>query len=634
MVQTIAQMYREKTSLYPELDVQMEKNKNGKFIPKTYRTLESEVFALAIALKILNIKRQQLIGIISDNCGKWLLTDLAIQFLGAVDVPRGSEATDLELVQILTDVKTEVCFVQNEKFLKKILSLKSELKALRTIIVMEACQFNEVEDNINIYSLDSLLEQGKEKMKVDNSAKENIILEVEKGNRDELCTIIFTSGTTGICKGVMLTQDNIIFEIERVGLFIEKDLKPGQRWLSVLPVWHSFERAVDYTALYNANCICYSKPIGKIMLADLQKVNPHWFPSVPRIWQVIYQGITKKISKERGFKKVMGNFFIDNAKKYQKGNNKIKGLLPRYKSSSPRVLEILSGIPSVVLRYPMYQLGQKLVFKKVKEALGKNFISGISGGGSIPKGVDTFFNSIGIQLLDGYGMTETSPLIGVRDSRTPILGAVNICKDTEIKIVDEYDNVVEKGSKGVLKVRGRQVMRGYYNNEEATKKVLSEDGWMNTGDLVIESNRGGITIVGRAKDTIVLAGGENLEPLPIEGKLSEVDLIESAIVIGQDRKYISALIVPNMVAIKEYLSNLHDNIQLNLDKETIYKLIQDKINEKINLKFGFKSHELINKFILLDKSFEIGLELSAKQELKRFEIERIYNKEINTLYAL
>jgi long-chain acyl-CoA synthetase len=432
----------------------------------------------------------------------------------------------------------------------------------------------------------------------------------------------------------MLTQDNMVFEIERVGLFIKKDIKPGQRWLSVLPVWHSFERAVDYTVLYNANCLCYSKPVGRIMLADLQKVNPHWFPSVPRIWQVIYQGISKKISKEKGLKKAMGNFFVNNAKKYQRGYNKVKGLLPRYKDSMPRSLEFLSGIPSVILRYPMYQLGQKLVFTNVKKALGNNFICGISGGGSMPKGVDVFFNAIGIQLLDGYGMTETAPIIAVRDSTTPILGTLNICKDTEIKIVDEEDNVVEKGSKGILKVRGRQVMRGYYNNEEATRKVLSEDGWMNTGDLVIESNRGTISIVGRAKDTIVLAGGENLEPLPIEGKLSEVDLIASAIVIGQDRKYISALIVPNMVAIKEYIATMHDNIQLDLDKEAVYKIIQDKINEKINTKFGFKSHELINKFVLLEKPFEIGLELSAKQELKRFEIEKLYKKEINTLYAL
>lgn len=634
MIQTIAQMYRERTSQFPDLDVQMEKNDKGIFISKTYKELETQVFSLAAALMSLNIKRQQLIGIISDNCGKWLLTDLAIQFLGAVDVPRGSEATDNELIQILTDVETEICFVQNENFLKNLLSLKSKIKSLKTIIVMENYTNNEVIDDVNIYSLDSLLEEGRLKIESDNSLLSILNDEIDKGKSDELCTIIFTSGTTGTCKGVMLTQDNIIFEIERVGLYIESDLKPGQRWLSVLPVWHSFERAVDYAVLYNADCICYSKPIGKVMLADLQKVNPHWFPSVPRIWQLIYQSITRKISNEKGLKKLMGNFFIANAIKYKKGYNKVKGLLPRYDSSAPRIIELISGIPSLIFRYPMYRLGQKLVFSNVKNALGSNFIGGISGGGSMPKGVDVFFNAIGIQLLDGYGMTETSPIIAVRDSKTPVLGVLHVCKDTEIKVVDEFDNIVEKGSKGILKVRGRQVMKGYYNNEEATRRVLSEDGWMNTGDLVIQTNRGAISIVGRAKDTIVLAGGENLEPVPIEGKLSEVDLIESAIVIGQDRKYISALIVPNMNAIKEYLVSVHDNIHLDIDRDTIYKLIQEKINEKINTKFGFKSYELINKFIIIDKPFEIGLELSAKQELKRFEIEKIYKNEINTLYAL
>jgi long-chain acyl-CoA synthetase len=633
MPKTIAQMFVEKTAQYPNLDVQMEKNKKGIFQSTTYKQLEVKVFQLALALKTLNIKRQQLIGLISDNCGKWMLTDLAIQVLGAVDVPRGSEATDNELVQILSEVKSEVIFVQNKKFLNKILSLKEQLQFVKTIIIMESDSYENIESDIDIVYLDKLLELGENIFATDNNAEKTIMDEINNGSEDELCTIIFTSGTTGACKGVMLTQDNIIFEVERVSRFIQEKIRPGHKWLSVLPVWHSFERAVDYTILWNNNCICYSKPISKIMLKDFQTVNPEWFPSVPRVWQVIYNGVVRKISKQKGIKKIMANFFMGNTVKWKAGYNKVNGLLPHVKKTSPRFIEILSGLPSMILRYPLYKLGQKMVFDNVKTALGKNFICGISAGGSMPKGIDTFFNAIGITLLDGYGMTETSPVIAVRDYSHPLLGAMKVCDDTQIRVIGEDGKEVEKGDKGVLFIKGRQIMKGYYNNPEATAKILSEDGWLNTGDLIVESNEGAISVVGRAKDTIVLAGGENLEPLPIEGKLSEVEFIESAIVIGQDRKYVSALIVPNMIAIKDYFKSINDSVKMEMGKEEVKALIQDRINEKVCEKFGFKPHELISRITILDKPFEIGAELSAKQELKRFEIERKYLQLINLMYA-
>ncbi len=633
MTKTIAQMFLEKTTLYPNLDVQMEKNKKGVFQSTTYKQLEVKVFQLALALKTMNIKRQQIIGLISDNCAKWMLSDLAIQMLGAIDVPRGSEATDNELVQILSEVQSEVVFVQNEKFLKKILSLEEDLSFIKTVVVMESESYENVDSDINVLYLDKLLEKGESIISSDINAKDQILEEVAKGKAEELCTIIFTSGTTGACKGVMLTQDNFIFEVERVSRFIKDKLQPGQRWLSVLPIWHSFERAVDYTILWNSNCICYSKPISKIMLKDFQTVNPHWFPSVPRVWQVIYQGVVRKISKQKGIKKLMANYFMGNSVKWKKGYNKVNGLLPHTKNSNPRFIEVLSGLPSMVIRYPLYKMGQKMVFDNVKTALGTNFICGISAGGSMPKGIDTFFNAIGIVLLDGYGMTETSPVIAVRDYSHPLLGAMKVCDDTQIRVIGEDGREVAKGDKGVLFIKGRQIMKGYYNNPEATAKILSADGWLNTGDLIVESNEGAISVVGRAKDTIVLAGGENLEPVPIEGKLSEVEFIESAIVIGQDRKYVSALIVPNMIAIKDYFKSLNETVKRDFNKDEIKFLIQARINEKVSEKFGFKPHELISRITILDKPFEIGAELSAKQELKRFEIERIYLQLINLMYA-
>jgi long-chain acyl-CoA synthetase len=313
------------------------------------------------------------------------------------------------------------------------------------------------------------------------------------------------------------------------------------------------------------------------------------------------------------------------------GYNKVYNLLPQYKENKNRLLEFLHGLINVTLYYPLYKLGQKIMFKKIKSLFGDNLIAGVCGGGSMPKGVDDFFNAIGITLLDGYGMTETAPIISVRNLAKPILGTMQIIDGCKIKVVDENNREVGVNQKGVLKVKGRQVMKGYFNNEEATRKIIDDDGYLDTGDLVIKTINNDISIVGRAKDTIVLAGGENLEPVPIEGKLSELDFIDNVIVIGQDRKYLSALIVPNFNSIKEYIDQFSDKYKD--DKDAIYNFIKEKIDEKINCKLGFKTYELINKFAILDKPFEVGKELSAKQELKRNIIEECYKKEIESLYA-
>jgi long-chain acyl-CoA synthetase len=228
-------------------------------------------------------------------------------------------------------------------------------------------------------------------------------------------------------------------------------------------------------------------------------------------------------------------------------------------------------------------------------------------------------------------MTETAPIIAVRNLINPVFGTMSLVDGYSIKIVDEENNEVGVGQKGVLKVKGPQVMKGYYNNEEATRAAIDSEGYLNTGDLVTRTIYNDISIVGRAKDTIVLAGGENLEPVPIEGKLSELDFIDNVMVIGQDRKYLTALIVPNMAAIKELMELVSEKYKD--DKEAMQKYIKEKIDEKINYKFGFKTYELINKFILLEKPFEVGNELSAKQELKRNIIEAFYKKEIDFLYT-
>lgn len=631
MVKTVAQMFHKSTLDNPELTMLSSKNNKGVFIDETYREVEDKVINLALALFVtFNYKKQDLVAIISDNRKEWIYSDLALQYLNCADVPRGLDATDLELIQILNDTKVTTCFIENTQTIKRFNTLKKDLPFLETLILMEDVQVKE-DSQFEVVRLYDLLEKGQKLIEKDISLKDKLIDDLTNGKPDDLVTIIFTSGTTGACKGVMLTNNNYIHEVTHLQKFVNNQFLPGQRWMTVLPIWHSFERSVAYVSIYFSQAMYYSKPISKIMLSDFKKVNPHWFSSVPRIWQSVNKTIERKIKKSTSFKKALSLVLITNALNLRKGYNEVHNLLPRYKKNHFRGFELIDGLFKMAIHYPLYVLGKKMMFDKIKSLFGNSLIAGISAGGSMPKGVDNFFNSIGITLLNGYGMTETAPIITVRNLVKPIVGNMTLVDGYSIKIVDEDNREVEIGQKGVLKVKGPQVMKGYFNNEEATRKAIDEDGYLNTGDLVTKTINNDIAIVGRAKDTIVLAGGENLEPVPIEGKLSELDFIENVIVIGQDRKYLSALIVPNMKSIKELVGQLNE--KYNDDKDLIHNYIKEKIDEKVNCKLGFKKYELINRFVILEKPFEVGKELSAKLELKRNIIMEYYKKEIDMLYA-
>ena len=633
---TVAKMIKNSAEKWPEIPSQYRRLKNGDFEPITYRTMYQTGLDFGAGLLDLGLKRTEPIGLISDNCPEWQQADIGVISIGAVDVPRGCDATLIDLEQILAITECKFCIAQNNSQVKKIMSLKEKLPALKTIIALEDDIKDEVRDacktgGVELYTFNQLVNSGK-KWRVEH--KDEIEAEVEKGTGEDLATIIFTSGTTGTPKGVMLTHKNFLAQLDEIPERIY--INPGDRALSVLPVWHVFEREVEYVILIQGGSICYSKPIGSILLADFKKLNPHLLPAVPRVFEAVYDGVTKKMRKTGGLVLKLFNFFVGVAKIHKAMQRKMFNENPCFTAYRPVLWWILFILPWSLM-WPLYWLGDLLIFRKIKVMLGSNFRAGIAGGGAYPKNIDEFFWAIGVKIVEGYGLTETAPIVAVRPIAAPIYRTIGSpIRGIQARIVDMDGYVLERGQQGILQIKGPTVMKGYYKRPDLTEKVMTVDGWLDTGDLAVFTIHNELQIKGRIKDTIVLRGGENLEPLPIEMKLSESRFIKQAVVLGQDKRYLAALILVDEDEIKNYAAEngiQYDTYENLLASNEIQTLYEGEIANLISSKNGFKMFERINKFTLITKPFEVGVELSAKQEIMRFRINEIYKKQIEAMFV-
>ncbi len=630
MFTTLVKMFDSIAERNPDAVAQMGKTAKGAFVPKTYGELQNEVRSLALALMEYGVSRGDCIGIISDNRPEWLVADLAVLSLGAADVPRGRDAMPYEVEHILSVTETRLAFAENEEQKSKILSLSSSLPSLKTIIVFDGEEGDF--DGIRVLSYANVLDEGRRILE-SGDGKARIECEIDKGREDDTATIIFTSGTTGLPKGVMLSHRNMVYQLGEIDKII--DFKPGWKWLSVLPVWHSFERIIQYVSIYETGILAYSKPIGKIMLTDLLRINPELMCSVPRIWETVKSGVNQAMRSKTPLERKMFSFFVSAARKYRKAEDAVFGLRPRFKASSDIPGKIIWFVPYLILGL-IYKIGDKLAFRQIKDKFGTSFIAGISGGGSMSKDVEDFFSAIGVKLLNGYGMTETAPVIGVQSYPHSIRGFMHPFAGTELKVISTEDgHVLPPGEKGELLVRGPQIMKGYYNDPERTARIIDSEGFLHTGDLAILEYRGDFAIVGRVKDTIVLSGGENIEPVPIEASLQESEYISQAVVVGQDEKYLGALIVPDDKSIERYLKDNHVPYISRTglcDMEEVKHLIASEIMRLVSKERGFKTFEQVSRFVMLPEAFQVGRELSAKQEVKRTEIQKLYKKEIESLF--
>jgi len=630
--QTLPQRFRDVKNRFPDMNILYTKNGDGVFEPLTYSQVWDRVKALACGFQDLGIRRGDHVGLMSDNRQEWILSDLALLCLGAADVPRGSDSTADEMSFILRHADCSVTFAENRTQAEKILSKIDGLPLLKKIILFDNAEMpggNSPAARVEILRYQDILSRGEA---ISREKPDFVDREIDKGGIDDLATIIYTSGTTGEPKGVMLHHGSYIFQLDRIPDHI--NLKPGMIFLSILPVWHSFERAVEYFILDKAAAIAYSKPIGKIMLEDMKKVKPQWMASVPRIWEGVRASVYRKVNADGGIKKTLFHFFVGVGEAHAMFLSMFRGLMPQFHPRNRVVDASLSFIPLILLT-PLKLLGDLLVFKNLKALLGGRFIAGVSGGGALPPYVDRFYQAAGILLLEGYGLTESGPILSVRIQKKPVYGTIGpILRDVEHRVVGEDGAVLRPNQKGVLHVRSPQNMKGYYKRPEETARVL-KDGWLDTGDLAVFTHKGECKIVGRAKETIVLMGGENIEPTPIEETLVQSEYIEQAMVVGQDRKFLGALIVPNMDKLEEAAAARRINYMEKedlLDNPEMQNLIHDEIQGLVNAKGGFKAFERIFRFTLIGKKFEVGNELTHTLKIRRAVVNEMYRKEIAALF--
>lgn len=634
MENTLPKLLKKQAESYPDVPAQYARSEDGEFTPVLFKEYYQTVLDLGAGLLSVGNGRGDHIGLIADNRKEWAHSSMAIMTIGAADVPRGCDAMVKELVYILSFPECKTVFVENEVQLMKILDNKTDLPLVRTVVIFDKPGDDAVkrakDSSVTLLTYQDMLAHGRTYRA---EFPERIETELEKGTSSELATIIFTSGTTGEPKGVMLSHDNFLCQLEELPSRIPLD--PGDRALCILPVWHSFERLCEYMILNGASAIVYSKPVGSVLLADLTKMNPQLMPSVPRIWESVYDGIYRSMRKTGGVKYALFTFFVAVSKLTCSLQRRLTGQQPRF-STITRLFDIVFCFIPWLILLPWKLLGGVLVFSKIKVKLGNSFRCGVSGGGALPPNIDEFFWAVGIKVLEGYGLTETAPVVAVRPHGKPVFGTIgkpiSCC---EVKIVDENGKELPPGVKGTVLIRGRNVMKGYFKKPDLTAAVLSADGWLDTGDLGFKTVSGEIILRGRKKDTIVLRGGENIEPAPIEMKINESRYIQQSVVVGQDQRYLGALIIPNQDEVTAWAQN--NGVSFTswaglLGTDEVRKLIEGEISELISQKTGFKIFERISRIALLEKPFQSGVELSAKQEIMRYKLDVLYKKEISGLF--
>ncbi|MBC5994735.1 AMP-dependent synthetase/ligase [Pontibacter cellulosilyticus] len=570
---------------YPQPDCLAAKE-NGNWVKYSTQDVQDYANKVSLGLLKLGIGKEDKVAIVSFNRPEWVFADFGIQQIGAISVPMYPTITVEDYSYIFKDAEVKVVFVADASLYNKVSAATAGLDSVK-----------------EIYTFDKI-EGAKHWSEVLNMAEGEDVQQLEPLKAavkpDDILTLIYTSGTTGSPKGVMLTHNNIISNVKGTMPYVP--VGKEHRALSFLPLCHIFERMLLYLYMRIGVSIYYAESIEKVA-DNLKEVQPHVFTTVPRLLEKVYDKIVAKGMELTGAKRKLFFWALELGLKYDTQAN--QGWWYN----------------------KQLELANKLIFSKWREALGGNVKVIVSGGAALQPRLARVFWSANIRVMEGYGLTETSPVISVNrfEPENNVIGTVGMAIDgVEVKIAEEDGEILTRGS---------HVMKGYYKRPDLTAEVIDKDGWFHTGDIGTLIDGKYLKITDRKKEMFKTSGGKYVAPQAIENKLKESVVIEQAMVVGEGQKYAAALIVPSFAGLQDWCQ--HKGIKYTSDEEMITKPeIIDKFQREIEkANETLAQYETIKKFRLLPQMWTIETgELTAKLSIKRKVIYGNYKNVIDSMF--
>ncbi|MDE0315609.1 MAG: long-chain fatty acid--CoA ligase [Candidatus Poribacteria bacterium] len=586
---TLISMFEQSVQNYGNKPALAHKPKGGTYQDISYAELGESVDAFNKGLSALGVQKGDRVAILSENRPEWAISDFGILKAGAVNVPMFSTLTAAQVAYILNDSGAKIICVSTKDQLEKVIAIRDEVSSLEQIVI-----YDEMKDEVptGVSQFVDVCNQGKE---TDSPIESNT-------NENEIATIIYTSGTTGNPKGVMLTHANFLSNFKACKSLI--DVSETDVLLSFLPLSHVFERlGGHYVPLFSGAKIAYAESTFTVA-QNMQEVSPTVMLSVPRLYETMHDRVLRAVQAGSSLKQKIFHWGVSVgsavSSKIQQGEK-----------------------PSVLLQLKQ-NIADKLVFAKLKAATGGQLRFFVSGGAALPKSIAEFFHAAGILILEGYGLTETSPVISMNHPAKWKFGTVGApVPGVEVQIAED----------GEILTRGPHVMKGYFNNEDATAEVIDGEDWFHTGDIGIIDDDGFIKITDRKKNIIVLSNGKNVAPQPIESQLVQSPFIDQIMLVGNERKNVAALIVPNFDALKSWASENDvdaSDIPDMLKTREVQQLMQSEIRERLT---DFADFEQVRRFALLEKEFsQEEDEMTPTLKLKRNVIIEKYGDMIEGMY--
>ena len=592
---TVSQMFY--TNINKSLDKEVIfYKKNNKWKGLTGKDILSLVEKISFSLYVNGLRYQDKIAILSNTSYKWSMCDYGIISMGAVTTTVYPSLMPDQIEFILNDSGSKLVFVEDQMQLEKIKSIFDSCKNLKKIIVMD----NSFEGNETyIENFNSFLTSSRELIDSNEISFKDM---VHKSKENDLLTLIYTSGTTGTPKGVMLSNKNIISNIISVSKLVPDIFQSS--FLSFLPLSHVLERTVGHFLPMNLKSKIYYAENMETVGENMLEISPSVVICVPRFFEKMHDKILSGLKNANSIKRNLFSWALNVGKKHMtlvNANQKI-----------PFFLKI------------KYSIANSLIYKKVRGRLGGQIKYFISGGAPLSQQVNEFFAAIGLTILEGYGLTETSPILTCNVPGNIQFGSVGMpIENVKIKIAED----------GEILAKGPNIMLGYYNNKEATTEVFDNEGWFHTGDIGIVDKGGRLTITDRKKSIIVTSGGKNIAPAPLENSLLNSSYIEQVLVIGDNRNYLSCIIVPAFDNLKEFLSGLGKDASSNeaiIDYKETNNLFEKEV---MNAMKDFSRFEQVKKFALISRNFMIEKgEMTPKMSIVRKVVESNFEDKINNLY--